>query len=66
MRDALNPRTFVETRISVGGVGPAEVRRLLTVAQDELAQDRQWVAAHLGKVDGARAALDAAVARIVD
>lgn len=66
VRDALNPRTFVETRISVGGVGPAEVRRLLAVAQGELEQDRQWVATHLGKVAGARAELDAAVARIVD
>lgn len=32
VRDALNPRRFVETRTSAGGVGPDEVRRLLSIA----------------------------------
>ncbi|MGY2167512.1 argininosuccinate lyase [Pseudomonas gingeri] len=66
VRDALNPRRFVETRVSAGGVGPDEVKRLLSLARDELAQDCEWVATNKLKLASARADLDTAVARIVD
>jgi len=66
VRDALNPRRFVETRTSAGGVGPDEVRRLLSIAQNELEQDREWVAQSRRKVDQSRADLDAAISAIVD
>jgi len=66
VRDSLNPRRFVETRISAGGVGPDEIKRLLATAQNELQQDCEWVALSRFKVAKSRADLDAAVSKIVD
>ena len=39
----LSPESMVRTRVGVGGPQPAEVRRMLSVAQQALAADRQWV-----------------------
>lgn len=66
VRDALNPRRFVETRTSAGGVCPNEIERLLTIARVELAQDNEWVSEHRLKIAQSRADLDAAVSKIVD
>ena len=66
MRDALNPRRFVETRTSAGGVCPNEIERLLSIARVELAQDNEWVSEHRLKIAQSRADLDAAVSKIVD
>lgn len=65
VRDALNPRRFVETRTSAGGVGPQEVQRLLAIARQELEQDRDWVTASRSKLARSRADLDAAVTQII-
>jgi argininosuccinate lyase len=66
VRDSLNPRRFVETRISAGGVGPGEIKRLLSIARKELQQDCEWVAQHRLKVAKSRADLDTAISKIVD
>jgi argininosuccinate lyase len=66
VRDSLSPHRFVETRISAGGVGPGEIKRLLSIARKELQQDCEWVALHRRKVAQSRADLDAAISKIVD
>ena len=39
----LSPEAMVRTRLGIGGPQPAEVRRMLGVAQKALIADRQWV-----------------------
>ncbi|BEP58836.1 argininosuccinate lyase [Variovorax sp. V35] len=43
VRDALDPRRFVETRVTDGSVAPQQVERLLVHAQAELEADRGWM-----------------------
>lgn len=65
VRDALDPRRFVETRVTVGSVAPAEVDRMLARAEAEADSDREWVARARGRLLHAQQALDSAVAAIV-
>jgi len=65
VRDALDPRRFVETRVTEGSVGPSQVQRLLDQAQDERATDRGWVGEARGRLARAQVALDRAVDRFV-
>ncbi|MDB6086347.1 MAG: argininosuccinate lyase [Gammaproteobacteria bacterium] len=65
VRDALNPRRFVETRVTTGSVGPSEVDQLLVHAQAEREADREWVEAARRRLALARTELDRAVAGIV-
>ena len=65
VRDALDPRRFVETRVTTGSVGPAQVDRLLAQAHAERETDCEWVAAARHKLAAAQAELDNAVAAIV-
>ncbi|MDR3397050.1 MAG: argininosuccinate lyase [Pandoraea sp.] len=65
VRDALDPRRFVETRVTVGSVGPAEVDRMLSRASAEADSDREWVAQARGRLQQARKSLDTAVSAIV-
>jgi argininosuccinate lyase len=64
VRDALDPRRFVETRVTSGSVCPAEVDRLSRLAQAEQAADCQWVESARRRVALAQAELDRATARI--
>ncbi|UUZ73182.1 hypothetical protein LP415_07585 [Polaromonas sp. P1(28)-8] len=43
VRDALDPRRFVETRVTDGSVAPLQVARLLAHAQSERVADKRWV-----------------------
>lgn len=65
VRDALDPRRFVETRVTVGSVAPAEVDRMLAHAVADAERDRQWVATARAKLQAAQRSLDTAVAAIV-
>ena len=65
VRDALDPRRFVETRVTTGSVGPSQVDRLLAQALAERETDCEWVAAARRKLALAQAELDNAVAAIV-
>jgi argininosuccinate lyase len=64
VRDALDPRRFVETQVTTGSVGPSEVDRLLVHAQAEREADCEWVAVARRKLALAQAELDSAVAAI--
>jgi len=55
----------VETRVTTGSVGPAQVDRLLAQAHAERETDCEWVAAARHKLAAAQAELDNAVAAIV-
>jgi argininosuccinate lyase len=65
VRDALDPRRFVETRVTEGGVGPVQVDRLLDHAQAERAIDKLWVSAARDRVARARQQLDREVEQLV-
>lgn len=53
VRDALDPRRFVETRVTEGSVGPAQVKRLLDHAEFDIAQDRRWMKATRSRLEAA-------------
>lgn len=64
VRDALDPRCFVETRVTDGSVAPQQVERLLAQAQAELAADRRWMEKTRGRLAHAKNQLDRAVGRL--
>lgn len=66
VRDALDPQTFVRTRISVGGVGPDEVDRMLQAGYAQYGADVQWLQAEHQRLALAARQLDTAVAAITD
>jgi len=65
VRDALDPRRFVETRVTDGSVGPAHVKRLLDQSIEERSSDRRWVLKARSGLARALQTLDHAVDRIV-
>ncbi|MGB4926779.1 MAG: argininosuccinate lyase [Giesbergeria sp.] len=65
VRDALDPRRFVETRVTDGSVAPLQVARLLAHAQTERACDRRWVEDARARLVHAQRKLDQAVGRLV-
>lgn len=65
VRDALDPRRFVETRVTDGSVAPLQVARLLAHAQTERADARRWVEDARAKLIHAQRKLDRAAAQLV-
>jgi argininosuccinate lyase len=65
LTSALDPEVFVRTRVTTGSVAPAEVDRMLKVAEDQLADDHAWLAAERARIGEAAAKLDAAIASIM-
>ena len=65
VRDALDPQRFVETRITLGSVGPPQVARLLEHAKSERDADRLWISEARARLARAREKVDHAVNRIV-
>ena len=65
VHDALDPRRFVETRVTDGSVAPQQVTRLLAHAHSEREADRRWVAEARARLVRAQHQLDTAVERIV-
>lgn len=62
---ALNPRRFVETRITDGSVGPVQVAKLLGQALTDNAGDIGWLHSTRLKLDAANDELEHAVNEIV-
>ena len=65
VRAALDPGRFVQTRVTDGSVGPAQVARLMAHAQAERSDDRQWMAEERARLRRAQLELDQAVGRLV-
>ena len=59
----LSPEMMVRTRVGVGGPQPAEVQRMIKMARDTLARDRQWLAERNNKLLEVEARLNNAFAR---
>ena len=59
----LSPEMMVRTRVGVGGPQPAEVQRMIKMARDTLAKDKQWLAERNNKLLEAEARLNNAFAR---
>lgn len=64
-RDALDPRRFVETRVTLGSVAPAEVDRMLQAASAQNETDATWLREERCRIDRASQALAAAVKAII-
>jgi argininosuccinate lyase len=65
IRNALDPEVFVQTRVTIGSVSPAEVNRMLAVARTSLADSEGWLAAERARLARAATKLDAAVRAII-
>lgn len=65
VRDALDPRRFVETRVTVGSVAPMQVARMLAHAHAERIADRRWIEDARARIARAQGALDHAVDKVV-
>ncbi|KAK5991428.1 Argininosuccinate lyase [Cladobotryum mycophilum] len=63
---ALDPESFVQTRVSAGGVGPLEVKRLIESGEEMLFENRQWVQRRREKMAKAQATLDDAIDEILN
>lgn len=63
---ALDPRQFIDTRITDGSIGPQQVERLLAHAQAERTADRRWLEEKRAALRAAQSELDGAVAQIVN
>jgi argininosuccinate lyase len=65
VREALDPRRFVQTRITQGSVGPREVDRLLGLARDDRAADQAWVSEARNRLATAARTTDRAINSII-
>lgn len=66
VRDALDPRRFVESRVTDGSVAPEHVGRLLDHARQEIVIDKLWVESARRRLAQAGTELNHAMQRIVD
>jgi len=64
LRAALDPQQFVQTRVTMGGVGPDEVDRMLAVAVLENEEGVRWLERACTSVEAARLRLDDAIKKI--
>ena len=58
-RSTLNPVAIVNNRTTAGGPQPAEMERMLGMAQRRIAEQGEWIAARRARIDGSLAKLDA-------
>jgi argininosuccinate lyase len=65
VRAALDPQRFVETRVTLGGVSPAEVDRLLQAARADVEHDTRWLMGERGRIGEASRELKASVEAII-
>lgn len=66
VRSALDPRHFVETRVTDGGVGPKQIAKLIDQALAERVGDKRWLEETRERLRAADSELALAVARIVE
>ena len=65
VREALDPVSFVNSRVTLGGASPEDVRRQIGAARRLLESHRAWLTDVDAKVEESREALRRAVAAIV-
>jgi len=65
VREALDPQRFVETRVTLGSVAPAEVDRLLAAARAEVERDTCWLMDERRRIAGSARDLEASVGAIL-
>ena len=58
-RSTLNPVTIVNSRATVGGSQPAELDRMLKIANKKLAGQDDWIKEKRAKINASLAKLDA-------
>ncbi len=61
----LDPRTIIAQRATSGGPQPAEMKRMLQAASQQLAADAEWVQARRAHIDKALAGLDQDFAKLL-
>ncbi len=64
-RRTLSPRNMVDTRVGIGGPQPDEVRRMLSLAREQLQVDRAWVNGRRTRLAEADAKLNQAFAALL-
>ena len=57
-RAALNPVAIINNRVTAGGPQPAEMARMLKLANKKLADQNEWIKGRKSKIDASLAALD--------
>lgn len=65
-RAALDPVAIVKARVGSGGPQAPEVKRMLGLAQERVAKDREWTAAQREKLAKASRKLDAAFNQLLE
>lgn len=61
VRDALDPKRFIETRTSEGSASPQRMEEALELARERLAKQREWLAEFTGRLAEAQVRLRQAV-----
>ncbi len=64
-RSTLNPVAIVQNRRTVGGPQMPEMKRMLALAKQQLADQQQWIGARSSAIDGALTKLDRDFARLL-
>ena len=57
-RSTLNPVAIVQNRRTVGGPQMSEMKRMLALAKQQLADQNQWINARRAAIENARKRLD--------
>ena len=63
IREALDPSSFVATRVTAGSVNPDETRAMIAEGEAQWRADSDWLEAQRTRIAEARARLSAEVAR---
>lgn len=58
-RSALNPVAIINNRATVGGPQPAELARMLKIANQKLAEQDDWIKEKRARISASLAKLDA-------
>lgn len=64
-RSTLDPVAIIKNRASVGGPQPAEMARMLKVANQNIAQQSEWIKEKRAKIDSSLAKLDSDFEKLV-
>lgn len=62
---ALDPESFVRTRVSAGSVGPVEVQNLIECSEDMVFENTEWIAKRREQFAEAQGKLDCAIKDIL-
>jgi len=65
-RSTLNPVTIVNNRATVGGPQPAELDRMLKLANQKLVEQDTWIKEKRAKINASLAKLDADFGKLLN